>query len=135
MQWSEIPRRPSARTLRQFAAGLAVLTAILAWTAWREERQTLAVAIAAVGAIASAAGAVRPATLRLVFVGWMMAAFPIGWLIGHAALALVFYGLVTPLALVERWRGRDRLRRRARGMASYWRSKPPRDVRSYYSQF
>lgn len=40
---------------------------------------------------------------------WMGFAWTVGTALGIAALAVVFFGVVTPLAIVARWAGRDRL--------------------------
>ena len=40
---------------------------------------------------------------------WMGFAWTVGTLLGVAALAVVFFGVVTPLGVAARWAGRDRL--------------------------
>jgi len=51
-------------------------------------------------------------------------------------LALVFYGVVTPFALVFRLRGRDVLARKKRPVDSYWSARrESNDPRSYFRQF
>ena len=67
----------------------------------------------------------------------MVLAFPIGWLVSQLVLALIFYGLITPLALVFRGRGRDPLQRaRPASDESLWRPKAsPADVRRYFRQY
>ncbi len=66
-----------------------------------------------------------------------MLAFPIGWVISHVILALVFYGLFTPLALVFRLIGRDALvLRRSPSARGYWQPRPQvTDPRRYLKQF
>src|SRR2546421_396631 len=72
------------------------------------------------------AGLVRPALLRPLFVGWMILVFPIGWLMSRVMLAVLYYGLFTPLAVAFRLGGRDALRRRTRPAGdSYWVPRPP----------
>ena len=74
--------------------------------------------------------------MRPVFVGWMMLAFPLSWLVSHIALAIVFYGFFTPLALVFRLSGRDPLALKRRNTESYWQPRPQAtDVRRYFRQF
>ncbi len=78
-----------------------------------------------------------PGALRPIFVGWMVLAFPIGWTVSLLVLALIFYGLFTPMALVFRLMGRDALDRlREPDRPSYWQPKPaPADLRRYFRQF
>ena len=52
--------------------------------------------------------------------GWMGFVYVINSAITYTALTLVFFGVVTPLALLARLLGRDRLQLRTRGQATYW---------------
>jgi hypothetical protein len=80
-------------------------------------------------------GMIRPGLFRPIFVGAMMATFPIGWLVSRVVLAGLFYGLFTPLGLLFRLRGRDVLERRRPNRDSYWVPKEtPADVRAYFRQ-
>jgi hypothetical protein len=78
-----------------------------------------------------------PATIRWIYVGCMIAAFPVGWVVSQVMLAVLFYVMITPVALLFRWRGRDSLHRApARGRASYWTEKSqPEDLRRYFRQY
>lgn len=90
---------------------------------------------------AGAAGAlliwVVPSLGRRVWVGWMLAAFPIGWTISHAVLAAVYYLVLTPIGLLMRLVGRDPMRRRLDPRAeTYWIEREGRrDSTSYFRQF
>ena len=138
MTWSDLPWRPTARTLRQFA-GLWVLYfgGMAAWHGLAHGRPVLAGLLAALALGVGLPGLVWPQVLRPLFVGWCVLVFPIGWLISRAILAGVFFGIVTPLALLFRWAGRDALRlRRPDGVQSCWVSKPQAPgPRSYLRQF
>jgi hypothetical protein len=82
------------------------------------------------------AGLARPSLLRWLFVGWMKVAFPLNWIVSELVLALIFYVVLTPLALFFRLVGRDALDLKvSAGRASYWVPKPPAsDVRRYFRQ-
>jgi len=77
----------------------------------------------------------RPSALRRVFVGWLILAFPIGWVVGRVALAAIFYGVFTAVGLLFRMMGRDSMTRR-RQSGSYWtprdRSTKPADYLRQY---
>ena len=79
----------------------------------------------------------RPEWVRFIYVGWMVLAFPIGWTVSQVMLAMMFFGLFTPIGLVFRLIGRDPLHRaRPSGRESYWDPKPaPADLRRYFKQF
>ena len=136
MQWSDIPRSPTNRTLRQFALLCLVVFSILSlWQGWAQGNHALSAAFAAAALLIGTLGLVRPQAVRWIFIGWMMAAFPIGWTISKLMLVLMYFGLLTPLAAVLRLAGRDALRRRSRQSETYWVERPAAaDVRSYFRQ-
>ena len=137
MQWSDIPLHPAPRLLRQFAGlWLLFFAAWACWLWWMRDNPSAALWLLGIGVLVGGAGLVRPRLVRPIFVGWMCLAFPIGWVVSHVVLAVLFYGLFTPIALAFRLVGRDALAlRRPSGQDSYWLAKPPpADVRSYYRQ-
>jgi len=70
---------------------------------------------------------VRPLR-RPLYYGWMRLVYPIGWVISHVTLAIVYYGIMTPIGLVMRLFGRDKLERRLDPKAeSYWSGRAPAD--------
>jgi hypothetical protein len=138
IHWSDLSRPPTRSTLRQFAIlwmafflFLAVRHGVLG------ERPILGLVAALLAVTVGPLGLIRPQTLRVLFVGWMMVVFPIGWVMSRLVLALVFYGLFTPIALFFRLIGRDLLAlRRPVAVETYWEPKPqPVDTRSYLRQF
>lgn len=138
MKWSELPRNPSTRVLRQFAgAWLVFFLAWAAWQGWRMGRTNLALALAGLAVVIGGAGLAVPSMVRWIFVGWMMLAFPIGWVISQLMLGLLYFGIFTPVAAWFRLRGRDELRRhKPAGAATYWQEKEtPTDVRRYFRQY
>ncbi len=82
-------------------------------------------------------GMISPKWIRPVYVIWMLAVFPIGWLLSHVLLAVVFYIVVTPIGL---WRVRsngDPLQREWNSEATtYWeKRKPDPPPETYFRQF
>ena len=72
-----------------------------------------------------------------LYATWMLAVLPVGWAISHVLLALVYFGVITPIGLGLRLLGRDLLGRRADPNATtYWQERSPRrDPRRYMRQF
>ena len=130
---------PTDRELRQFAgiwfpAFWAVVGLIIGS---RTGHWLLPIALASMAAVVGAIGFIRPRLLRPIYLAWMCAAFPIGWLVSHLLLAAVFYLLITPLGLLLRLFGRDKLKLRLeRDARTYWtpREPPPAGER-YFRQF
>ncbi len=138
MHWSDIPRNPSPRLLRQFAAlWLMFFGGVSVWQWAVRGRVEVAAVLAAVGVIVGGMGLLKPALVRPVFVGWMVVVFPLNWLVSRLLMGAIYYGLFTPLAVLLRLKGRDvLLRRRPADRPTYWQPKPaPEDVRRYFSQF
>ena len=128
---------PTARVLRQFAGAWLVVLAAFATSQWLRGNPRTAIALGACSVIVGVAGLVRPGSVRWLFVACTVAAFPIGWVVSHVMLLALFVGVMTPVAIVFRLAGRDRLsRRRPARLDSYWKPKtPPADVRRYLRQY
>jgi len=101
------------RELRHFGLLAGLLTAVLlgalipwlrghSWPAWPW----------AVGAALIGCGAICPLTLKYPFAIWNAAGKFLGWLNTRLVLAVLFYGVVTPMGLVMRMMGRDPMARK-----------------------
>jgi len=138
MKWSDIQFQPTKKVLRQFA--VAWLVFLLAWAAhqWlaRGHQQT-ALVLGVLAVVVGGLGLLVPATIRWIYIGCMIVAFPVGWVVSLVMLAVMFYGVITPMALFFRVRGRDLLHRAPpTEQASFWTAKSlPLDVRRYFRQY
>ena len=137
MHWSDISFSPSNKVLRQFAGlWLLFFGALAVWQTAYHHRPTAGLALAVLAGVIGTAGLVRPALVRWIYVGWMIAAFPIGWIVSRAIVAIVFVAVFTPIAVVFRVMGRDALRRRRPTAGTLWMPvTAPSDVRSYFRQY
>jgi hypothetical protein len=137
MTWSDVPLKPSTRALRQFAG--AWLVFFLAFGAHQflvRKHPAAGLVLMGLAVAIGLLGLIKPPAVRWLFVGWMILAFPIGWTISLLMLLLMFYCVLTPVALVFRLRGRDLLHRKPAEAASFWLPKQmPQDVRSYFRQY
>ncbi len=137
MLWSDIPWRPTDRTLRQFAGLWGVCLAALAcWQGLLTEPDPLARTLTGLALTVGPLGLVWPQTVRPLFIGAMLVTFPVGWVVSRLALTTLFYGVFAPVALVLRLIGRDVLCRRRPRQGTYWTARPGgTDVRRYLRQF
>jgi len=138
MRWSDIQFDPDRKTLRQFAGlWLVVFSGMALWQTLVRGRGSLGLSIGALALVVGVAGLTRPEWVRLIYIGWMVLAFPIGWTVSQVMLLLMYFGLFAPIGLVFRLIARDPLQRARRtGIESYWTPKPvPADVKSYFKQF
>ncbi|MFT5106198.1 MAG: hypothetical protein ACI8XO_000560 [Verrucomicrobiales bacterium] len=78
-----------------------------------------------------------PPLRKWMFIGWMAAVFPLGWILSHVLLSVVFYLVVFPIGILMRLFRYDALRRRLDPDAkSYWIERESnRDSRKYFRQF
>jgi hypothetical protein len=133
-----VNRHPTPADLRTFGRWLAPFVAVAgAVIRLRTGSGTAAVAVWAVGGLVAAAYLAVPAARRLIFVGWSGATYPIGWVVSHIVMGVVFYLVFTPIGFVVRRFGRDPLDRRFEAaQPSYWSERESAgDVGRYFRQF
>jgi len=138
---------PDDRTLRQFGfiavAGFGLLAAA-AWLEWLifsgglgSWRTPVALSLMCVGMLAGACSWIAPRANRPLYLALTLLTFPIGFVVSHVVLAVLFFGLFVPIGLALRCFGRDPLEReRDTGRASYWiDARPMRAPDDYFKQF
>lgn len=136
----EIDPNPPARTLRWFA-GLwyPLFCGLVGLALYRRIGVPLEVAQAIWGSavVFGILGLVRPTAVRWLYLGLTYGTYPIGWLVSHLVLALLFYLVMTPVGLLLRLIGRDPLVKRAQpGATTYWRRRePPASMERYFRQY
>jgi hypothetical protein len=137
MQWSDVTKAPNQRTLRQFGLlCLVVFVGMAGLRVYRGHTDAWAIGLASAGTLLGFVGVVAPLALRYVFTGWMMVAFPIGWVVSRVVLGIMFYLLFTPISFVFSVIRRDALHRRRQQQSTYWTPKrQAEDARSYFRQF
>jgi hypothetical protein len=135
----EINTNPTPRQLRQFAGiWFPAFCGVVGGLLWyRAGLPTVAMTLWAGAAVFAVAGLMKPMLARPVFVAWMVFAFPIGWMISHLCLAVVYYLMITPTGLIMRCCGRDPAERKLdRSAKTYWNPREPvQDTRRYFRQF
>lgn len=137
MQWTDVTKATSTKTLRQFAGlSLVVFGGLATWRFWHGQTGWLTQAMAMFAVIVGGVGLIVPALVRPVFTGWMILAFPIGWTVSKIALGLTFLLVFVPMGLVFRLFGRDALNLRRVPRKTYWTVKTgARSGEEYLRQF
>lgn len=103
-----------------FTVVFALLTAYLAWKA-----QPL-IAIGACAVLAAGFGVVtlvNPAVLAPLNRAWFALGLLMGRIISPIVLGAMFFLLITPVAVMARWFGRDELRLKPQEVNSHWRER------------
>ena len=133
----DIDLHPTDRVLRQFAGAWLVVLGILGGNQWLRGNTRTGLALLLAAAVIGIAGLLRPTAVRWLFVACTVAAFPIGWVVSQVVLLVLYIGVITPIAVLFKLQGRDRLsRQRKPGQHSYWKPKvTAHDVRRYLRQY
>ena len=134
---------PSPRVVSQFAwvavAGLGLLAYLgLRWTvgfSWDHPVFLGAIALGVLQLVLFLIG-VRVVS-RILFVTLSIVFVPIGFIISHVLIAVIYYVVLTPIALVFRLTGRDVLGRRPDpAKTSYWHQRDgARSPASYFKLY
>jgi len=138
MSWADIQFKPAKKVLRQFAAAWLVI--VLAWAVYfwfARGQQKVGWVLGALAVIVGGLGFMAPRAIRWVYLGCMIVAFPIGWVVSQIMLAMLFYCVVTPVAVFFRLRRRDLLRGAPpEECATFWTPKTlPEELRRYFRQY
>jgi tetrahydromethanopterin S-methyltransferase subunit C len=137
MAMMEVNWNPSRKELRQF--GFLCLLFFGGIAAWRYYHYGVTTGVEILTALALAGGvlgAVAPQLLKWIFVGWIVAVFPIGWTVSHLLLGFIYYFLITPIGLLLRALGNDPMNRTLdRNTKSYWSEHEQAPVARYFRQF
>jgi hypothetical protein len=133
-----VNRTPSRRQLNQFGfiwLGFLVLFGVLAWFKFHAPPVAVGLWVAAI--VVPAVGWLVPVVMRWVFVGMSYAAWPIGFVVSHLVLAVVYYLVLTPIGVIMRLFGYDPMtRRRSTRDGSRWvKRATDRGPESYFRQF
>ena len=143
----DLDLHPSRRTLFQFGfvavAAFGFLGALMLWKRsifgleLGGAATALAYALWGVGILSGCLSLVAPQVNRYLYVGLTLLTFPVGFVLSHLLLAVLFYGVITPVGTVMRFMGRDPLHRKFdRNRASYWVDHAePKSVEDYFRQY
>jgi Saxitoxin biosynthesis operon protein SxtJ len=139
---------PDRRGLRSF--GIACVVAFGGLGIWAVLRHSVfglslsepvavrvATGLMAIAATSGVLALTAPSALRPLYRALTAASLPIGWVVSHVAIAILYFGVVTPVGLLFRLIGRDPLNRgRDPARRTYWEPRVAAgDVRRYYRQF
>ncbi len=134
----ELKTDPSPKELRLFGLLLLAFFALVAGIVyWRSESQLAASALVGAGALLCVVYYAVPPWRRWIYLGWIYAAYPIGWCVSTLLLALVYYLVLTPVGLLMRLFRYDPMqKKREPDRPSYWQERAARrSAASYFRQY
>ncbi|MGD9835203.1 MAG: SxtJ family membrane protein [Piscinibacter sp.] len=104
----------------------AVFALLSAWAWWRYGATRVVGLLLAISLVFATASAWRPAVLGPMNRAWMAFGHLLGRVVSPVVLGVLFYGVVTPVALMQRLAGRDELRLRLRrDQPTHWQPREP----------
>jgi len=125
----------SDATFRQFAITATVMLAGFASIeAFVRNRWVAASVIGSLAIIIGAIGLTKPRALRPAFFVMMSVTTPVGWIISYILLGIMYFVVITPVAVLFRLMRRDALHLRRQQVDTYWRRRAARDIHSYFRQ-
>jgi hypothetical protein len=139
--------KPDVKQLRQFGfialGAFAVIGAVVMWRGglfgldFGRGARPFAYVLWAIGVVSALFSLVYPMANRALFVALVVLTYPIGLFVSHVVLALLFFGILTPVAVWFRAIGRDPLSRKFEPeRPSYWTDVPEvSDPKHYFRQF
>jgi hypothetical protein len=131
-----IEQTATRKELRQFGLLVgAVFTVIGLWPlVFRGE--PLRLWAIGIGFLLIVCGGIVPSILRPIHKAWMWVGHILGWINTRILLGIVFYALVTPIAIVHRFMGKNTMRQGfAESSTTYRVTRSPRPVSHMKYQF
>jgi hypothetical protein len=136
---------PGVRTLRSFGfVALAVFGAV-AYASWSGpgpgslasySKNAISLGAAGVGLASAVFSLLRPTFNRPLYVALSCLSYPASWATAWIGLLVLFFGVITPIALLSRCLGWRSLRhKRSERTSAWWPARPNRDKASYFRQF
>lgn len=135
----EINWNPSYRELRFFAGGVCILASValaLGFFIW-EWPTGVILSLAGVVVLLLCLAIFRLDWIKPIYLGWMIAVFPIGWTISHFILAVVYFGVFFPIGIMLRTMNYDPLQIKEKPTGeSYWSArKQVTSNKQYFRQY
>ena len=138
MKLIEIDHNPSSRQLHVFGFIWLLFFAMVGGVLLKSGSSALvAILVWGIAMMVPAVGWIVPGFMRFIYVGMAYAAFPIGFVVSHLIMVVVYYLVLTPIGLVMRLLGYDPMNRHFDASAdTYW---CPREqdnsLDTYFRQF
>ena len=136
MSLVQINWHPGRKELRNFGLGMIIGFGLIGAMFLWKHHLTVAIACWVFGGVAGLLGLTQTKAALSVYWAWMGVALVTGNIMSRVVLTVFYYGMVTPMALIMRLIGRDKLQLRRRKKDTYWLdAENASDKRQYERQF
>jgi len=134
----ELRVNPTAKDLKWFGLILLAFFGLVGLLVWRAtgSREWPQVIWGAALLVSAAYYLIKPLR-QPIFIGWSYVTYPIGWVVSHVLMGIVFFGLFTVAGALMRLFGYDPMTRKIdRSATTYWvKHEDHSDVSYYFRQY
>ncbi len=124
---------PNGTALRKFGRSMLVFGLIFALWFWFRHQPVAAWVFAGLGVYCFVTSQFAPPLAKVAYAAWMAIAWLLGQIITPIIMGMLYYLVVTPIGLMLRMTGHDRLRLKKPETPSHWTDCKPST--SYERQF
>jgi hypothetical protein len=114
--------KTSNKDIRSFGITMGIILFIISATLFYYDKSSYQI-ISYIGGGFIALGVIIPILLKPIYILWMTFAVILGWVMTRVVLSLVFYLIITPIALITRLIGKDFLTLKSKKLKSYWNNR------------
>ena len=114
--------KTSNKDIRSFGITIGIILFIISATLFYYDKSSYQI-ISYIGGGFIALGIIIPILLKPIYILWMTFAVILGWVMTRVVLSLVFYLIITPIALITRLIGKDFLTLKSKKLESYWNNR------------
>jgi hypothetical protein len=111
---------PNRKALSKFGRSMLIFGLVFALWFWFKKNPAAAWTFAGVGVFCFTTSLFAPPAARVVYVLWMGLAWLLGQLVTPLIMGALYYLVLTPIGMVLRLTGHDRLRLKKPVSTSYW---------------
>jgi len=131
----KINNSPSSKELRQFGYTLLIGFELLGGFVYWRGKIHLALGFWVAGVLLGTFAILIPSSAKGLYKIWMGWALIMGTIVTRTILAVIFFGVITPVAILFRLVGRDALKlKKGIGVSTYWSNLYKISDRSYYNR-
>jgi hypothetical protein len=134
----EVKKTFTRKELLWFGPLFAVFIGMLCWILWHSGVSfNVLVFLAIAATVLILIYYLVPRLQRPFYRGWMFSVMPVGWVVSHLLLILIYYLLLTPIGITMRIVGYDPMKRKLdKDRETYWiPHEPVSDRTQYFKQY
>ena len=129
---------PKQGQLTGFArAWVVVFGGGAAWFGWFNNQEQIGVILGFLAAALPIAGLLYTPSTKFIYRVVSVLTYPLGWLLSHVILCIIYFGIMTPIGVVAKLFGHAFITKgKDKNKTSYWEKiKRPDVASSYFKQF